>query len=92
LFGHLNIENMLNFSRFESVVAAALHLHASWQQQQQQQQQDQHSKRKTSAKSRKRGGDVQGLVQLPACDSPSTDEAEVALAAIQRASRETCGK
>ena len=70
---------MLNLSRFESVVAEVLRKYESMQQQQQQQQQqqDQRCKRRVSARSRKKGGGAQELVQVPACDSPSTDEAEV---------------
>ncbi len=65
-------------SRFESVVAEVLRKYESVQQQQQQQQQDQRGKRRASARSRKKSGGAQDLVQVPACDSPSTDEAEVA--------------
>ena len=90
LFGHLNIENMLNISRFESVVDALLRAH-DFEQQQQQQQQQQLDKWKTPAKAKKRGGDAQGLVQVPACDSPSTDEAEVTCDALLDVCHCVCG-
>jgi hypothetical protein len=73
LFGHLTIENMLNISRFETIVSELLRKYQSVPQQ----QDAQRGKRWPSPWSRKRGGAAQGPVQVPACDSPSTDEAEV---------------
>ncbi len=78
LFGHLSIENLLNLSRFESVVTALLQRYET--QQQQQQQREERGRRIWSASARKKRGDAQAFVQCPRCDSPSTDEAEVSRA------------
>jgi hypothetical protein len=77
LFGHLGIENLMNLSRFESVVTALLQRYETTQQQQKQQQHEEQGRRIWSASARKKRGDAQAFVQCPRCDSPSTDEAEV---------------
>ena len=74
LFGHLNIEGLLNLSRFESVVSAALIKHEL---KLGQKRDEQGRAAKWSAGGHRRAGARQGLVQVPRCDSPSSDEAEV---------------
>ena len=81
LFGHLNIEGLLNLSRFESVVSAALIKHEL---KLGQKRDEQGRAAKWSAGGHRRAGARQGLVQVPRCDSPSSDEAEVNRRSLSR--------